>query len=667
MTDFAKLILTADATGLKQGEAALDSIAAKGAQAETKVTKATAGMSKGMKDVGSSAGGMAPQIQNASYQVGDFAVQIASGTDATRALAQQMPQLLGSFGMFGALAGAAVAIGGALVPVLFEGASGAKEMADALEELGDRIKEYKDFAALANADTADLKERFGDLADSARQVYEGLAKIAEIEALNSISAATVEMERQFRQLRADLRDIEEAQAQGASTADLQRYLVEGLADSYGLTVEQARELVGLLDDMKAGGSLTEQAEATEAVALFLQDAVTSGSEFNSEQVEAAKAASELALHIMDVAGNSDAAAGAISGISANLAAARGEAEALSWALATLPGASLREMDDGRGSQREGARDLAEWRTDEWLRKRREAEVAANRKPRGGGRKSGGGRGRTSPDEKWGDDVADYQRQTEALLAQADALAKVTAAGGDWERALAVIEEEQKLLNEAQRAGVAITPEVEQGIKDMAEAYVAAEEQLESLREKQEEFAQAQEEIKDAFGSAFSDWISGAASFSDALSGIIAKLAEMAASKAFEALWMGAGGNSFAGLLAGALGFGGGVSGNDALSQALRATGASFDGGGYTGSGARTGGLDGKGGFIAMMHPNETVIDHTKGQGGGASVHVTVGIDESGNLQVRRIARQEAASMGQALNSSLPSSIQQYSRNPRRRS
>jgi hypothetical protein len=38
---------------------------------------------------------------------------------------------------------------------------------------------------------------------------------------------------------------------------------------------------------------------------------------------------------------------------------------------------------------------------------------------------------------------------------------------------------------------------------------------------------------------------------------------------------------------------------------------SFDGGGYTGSGARSGGMDGKGGFPAMLHPNETVIDHTK--------------------------------------------------------
>lgn len=38
---------------------------------------------------------------------------------------------------------------------------------------------------------------------------------------------------------------------------------------------------------------------------------------------------------------------------------------------------------------------------------------------------------------------------------------------------------------------------------------------------------------------------------------------------------------------------------------------SFEGGGFTGVGARAGGLDGKGGYMAMVHPNETIIDHTK--------------------------------------------------------
>ena len=36
---------------------------------------------------------------------------------------------------------------------------------------------------------------------------------------------------------------------------------------------------------------------------------------------------------------------------------------------------------------------------------------------------------------------------------------------------------------------------------------------------------------------------------------------------------------------------------------------SFDGGGYTGDGPRSGGIDGKGGFPALLHPQETVVDH----------------------------------------------------------
>jgi hypothetical protein len=58
----------------------------------------------------------------------------------------------------------------------------------------------------------------------------------------------------------------------------------------------------------------------------------------------------------------------------------------------------------------------------------------------------------------------------------------------------------------------------------------------------------------------------------------------------------------------------------------------MDGGGYTGMGARAGGIDGKGGFPAILHPNETVVDHTKGQsfGGGATVNFNIStVDAAG--------------------------------------
>lgn len=49
----------------------------------------------------------------------------------------------------------------------------------------------------------------------------------------------------------------------------------------------------------------------------------------------------------------------------------------------------------------------------------------------------------------------------------------------------------------------------------------------------------------------------------------------------------------------------------------------YEGGGYTGMGARAGGIDGRGGFPAILHPNETVIDHQQGQTGGVVINQSI--------------------------------------------
>lgn len=53
--------------------------------------------------------------------------------------------------------------------------------------------------------------------------------------------------------------------------------------------------------------------------------------------------------------------------------------------------------------------------------------------------------------------------------------------------------------------------------------------------------------------------------------------------------------------------------------------ASFEGGGFTGPGVRSGGMDGKGGMLAMLHPNEKVIDMEKSRGGSQAVNVSFNI------------------------------------------
>jgi tape measure domain-containing protein len=79
----------------------------------------------------------------------------------------------------------------------------------------------------------------------------------------------------------------------------------------------------------------------------------------------------------------------------------------------------------------------------------------------------------------------------------------------------------------------------------------------------------------------------------------------------------------------------------------------YDGGGYTGMGARAGGMDGKGGFPAMLHPNETVVDHTKGQSmGGATVNFNISTVDAAGFDQLLASRKGmiTAIINQAMNS-----------------
>jgi tape measure domain-containing protein len=84
----------------------------------------------------------------------------------------------------------------------------------------------------------------------------------------------------------------------------------------------------------------------------------------------------------------------------------------------------------------------------------------------------------------------------------------------------------------------------------------------------------------------------------------------------------------------------------------------FDGGGFTGFGSRSGGMDNKGGFPAILHPKETVIDHTKGQGGGSivinqSVNFATGVQDTVKNEVLQllpdIAETSKAAVVEAMN------------------
>ena len=80
-----------------------------------------------------------------------------------------------------------------------------------------------------------------------------------------------------------------------------------------------------------------------------------------------------------------------------------------------------------------------------------------------------------------------------------------------------------------------------------------------------------------------------------------------------------------------------------LGQVAQIKAQSFEGGGFTGSGSRSGGIDGRGGFPAVLHPNETVIDHTKGQNmGGITIVNNIdakGADATVDMKIRAAMQQ----------------------------
>ena len=78
---------------------------------------------------------------------------------------------------------------------------------------------------------------------------------------------------------------------------------------------------------------------------------------------------------------------------------------------------------------------------------------------------------------------------------------------------------------------------------------------------------------------------------------------------------------------------------------------SYEGGGFTGSGSRSGGIDGKGGFPAILHPNETVIDHqgamgrySAGGGGGGGGSKTIRFESTVINNVEYVTTDQAMAM-----------------------
>lgn len=117
-------------------------------------------------------------VQNAGYQVGDFAVQVASGGGVLRPFIQQGTQMISMFGPWGAVLGAAGAVAGALAVSLWDTSDATKEAEEAAEEAAKKMEDFEE--SLADA----RKELRGMATDAERAKI----RILEMQAANAAPA-----------------------------------------------------------------------------------------------------------------------------------------------------------------------------------------------------------------------------------------------------------------------------------------------------------------------------------------------------------------------------------------------------------------------------------------------------------------------------------------------
>lgn len=168
--------------------------------------------------------------------------------------------------------------------------------------------------------------------------------------------------------------------------------------------------------------------------------------------------------------------------------------------------------------------------------------------------------------------------------------------------------------------------------------------IETLRDYAAESMDMAGSLGDAIGGAFdgaanavSEFVrTGKLSFKDMITSFIGDLARIATrrfitgpiSSGLADIFEGTGGGFLSGLF-------GGFTSNE--------------GGGYTGYGPRVGGLDGKGGFLTMVHPQERIVDEYRGgRGGGREAPVIVNIQTRDAESFRQSRTQVAADVGRAV-------------------
>lgn len=433
-------------------EAQLEGIGAKGKTA--------------MEGLGNASGALRGNLQMASYQVQDFFVQVAAGTDPVRALSMQLPQLLGSLGLIGVLAGTAAA---ALVPLvgnLLEVGKDSESAEKAIRSLAESTSALNEIAG-ANLDK--LRDKYGKVnaeilvmmtrrfaiekAEASKAAREAVNAVStEFEGLSSKIAA-------YQDYKASFDRLTEQQANGENNAEALMVLQDAMAEleeQTGLTYEQMTLLQDAIADTRAAETFHDQANAVSGLLGLLEQLGLASEPFYQSLVAAEEelravnqSSQEAYATVLDLASSapgsgwmSDAIA-SVSGLIGKLATAVGLRNALS-------GTIFEPKGDGPAFERGGrmGSTSAPYVPPDLTLE----ELFARNAPKGRGGKTGGG------------GVSEAQKAQNDLMREAQRLYDQTRT--DAEK----YTEEVSKLDEMLKAGLIDQELYNRGLKQAAERY-----------------------------------------------------------------------------------------------------------------------------------------------------------------------------------------------------
>jgi lambda family phage tail tape measure protein len=233
-------------------------------------------------------------LQQAGFQVGDFAVQVQGGTNAMVALGQQGSQLLGILGPYGAIAGAGLAIGTAILAPLLDSAKAAGNLNRTLKELAERRDELNRETEFLESGF-DFKEQV-DIRDEILRL-EGEIEEAQQRAATSAGrnrrAATLQIEKLQSDIQ-ELIDLEESYGEALENNRSAEYLKEldqqNLADLARLQGEL------LLENLKYEKEQKELLELSQKAAFDLV-MHASNIDFSRPVAQAIKLADALGISV----------------------------------------------------------------------------------------------------------------------------------------------------------------------------------------------------------------------------------------------------------------------------------------------------------------------------------------------------------------------------------